>query len=120
MQSGTTLRRWHAQEHNYRCTVDCRDPCAVVAGLVASLARPGENVTGLTNQTAELAGKRIELLREVVPGLRRLAVMANVDNPSVVLDLREVHAAGFRRNFPSGPSKKDLFIPGVRPLAHAR
>jgi ABC-type uncharacterized transport system substrate-binding protein len=61
-------------------------------GLVASLARPGGNATGLTNQTVDLAGKRIELLREIVPGLRQLAVMANVDNPSVALDIREVEA----------------------------
>src|SRR5262249_431467 len=46
----------------------------VANGLVASLARPGSNVTGLTNQSAELAGKRIELLREVRPGLRRLGI----------------------------------------------
>jgi putative ABC transport system substrate-binding protein len=46
----------------------------VGTGLVASLARPGGNVTGLSNQSADLAGKRIELLREVVPGLRRLAI----------------------------------------------
>jgi putative ABC transport system substrate-binding protein len=65
----------------------------VANGLVTSLARPGGNVTGLTNQTADLAGKRIELLREVLPRLRRLAIMANVDNPSVVLDLREVQTA---------------------------
>ena len=65
----------------------------VANGLVASLPRPGGNVTGLTNQTADLAGKRIELLREAAPGLRRLAIMANVDNPSVVLDMREVQAA---------------------------
>ena len=65
----------------------------VANGLVASLARPGGNVTGLTNQTADLAGKRLELLREVVPGLRHLAIMANVDNPSVVLDISEVQAA---------------------------
>jgi putative ABC transport system substrate-binding protein len=62
-------------------------------GLVASLARPGGNVTGLTNQTADLAGKRLELLREVVPSLRRLAIMANFGNPSVVLDVGEVQAA---------------------------
>jgi putative ABC transport system substrate-binding protein len=61
--------------------------------LVASLARPGGNVTGLTNQTADLAGKRLELLREVVPNLRRLAIMANVDNPSVALDVGEVKKA---------------------------
>jgi putative ABC transport system substrate-binding protein len=64
----------------------------VANGLVASLARPGGNATGLTNQTADLAGKRIELLREMVPGLRQLAIMANVDNPSVALDIREVEA----------------------------
>jgi putative tryptophan/tyrosine transport system substrate-binding protein len=44
-------------------------------GIVASLARPGGNVTGLTNQLTELAGKRLQLLREIVPGLRRLAMM---------------------------------------------
>ena len=65
----------------------------VANGLVASLARPGGNATGLTNQTADLAGKRLELLREVVPGLRRLAIMANVDNPSVALDVDQVRVA---------------------------
>jgi putative ABC transport system substrate-binding protein len=65
----------------------------VGAGLVDSLARPGGNVTGLSNQSAESAGKRLELLRELVPDLRRLAIMANVGNPSVVLDVGEVHTA---------------------------
>jgi putative ABC transport system substrate-binding protein len=65
----------------------------VGAGLVASLARPGGNVTGLSNQQADLAGKRLELLREVVPGLRRLAIMANVGNPYTVLEMGEVQAA---------------------------
>ena len=64
----------------------------VANGLVASLARPGGNATGLTNQTADLAGKRIELLREMVPGLRQLAIMANAKNPSVALDISEVEA----------------------------
>jgi putative ABC transport system substrate-binding protein len=62
----------------------------VAAGLVTSLARPGGNVTGLSNQQTDLAGKRLELLREVVPGLRRLAIMANVGNPSSVAEMREV------------------------------
>src|SRR5215831_14634369 len=53
----------------------------VGTGLVTSLARPGGNVTGLSNQSAELAGKRLELLREVLPGLRRLAIMANIGSP---------------------------------------
>ena len=63
------------------------------AGLVASLARPGGNVTGLSNQQTDLAGKRLELLREVVPGLRGLAIMCNVGNPSTVLDMGEAQAA---------------------------
>src|SRR5712692_3577317 len=50
----------------------------VGSGFVASLARPGGNVTGLSLQHSDLAGKRFELLREVVPGLRRLAIMTNV------------------------------------------
>jgi putative tryptophan/tyrosine transport system substrate-binding protein len=63
------------------------------ADLVATLARPGGNVTGLSNQQTDLAGKRLELLREVVPGLRRLAIMCNVGNLSTVLDMGEVQAA---------------------------
>src|SRR5262249_25704684 len=55
----------------------------VGTGLVASLARPGGNVTGLSNQVPDLAGKRLELLREIVPGLGRLAILANVGNPLV-------------------------------------
>jgi ABC-type uncharacterized transport system substrate-binding protein len=48
------------------------------SGLVATLARPGGNVTGVSSQASDAAGKRLELLREVVPGLRRLAVLANL------------------------------------------
>jgi putative tryptophan/tyrosine transport system substrate-binding protein len=58
--------------------------------LVASLARPGGNVTGLSVQQTELAGKRLELLREVVPGLRRLAIMGNADNPATVREMGDV------------------------------
>jgi putative tryptophan/tyrosine transport system substrate-binding protein len=61
--------------------------------LVASLARPGGNVTGLSVQSADIAGKRLELLREVVPGLVRVAIMGNVGNPFTVLELREVQTA---------------------------
>src|SRR5262249_52486513 len=64
----------------------------VGTGLVASLARPGGNVTGLSNQVPDLAGKRLELLREIVPGLGRLAILGNVGNPVVVLEMREVQA----------------------------
>jgi putative tryptophan/tyrosine transport system substrate-binding protein len=65
----------------------------VGAGLVASLARPGGNVTGLSAQTADLAAKRLEIFREVVPGLRRLAILSNVGNRLAVLEMREVQAA---------------------------
>jgi putative ABC transport system substrate-binding protein len=61
--------------------------------LVASLARPGGNVTGLSNLISDTGGKRLEFLREVVPGLRRLAIMANVGNPASVLEMGEVQAA---------------------------
>ncbi len=62
-------------------------------GLVASLARPGGNVTGLSIQAAELAGKRLELLREVVPQLHRLASMFDVGNPQPALEMDETQAA---------------------------
>ena len=62
----------------------------VGAGLVASLARPGGNVTGLSLQQADIASKRLELLREIVPGLRRLAIMVDVGDPSAVLEMREI------------------------------
>src|SRR5262249_12123889 len=62
-------------------------------GLVASLARPGGDIPGLSVQQTDVAAKRLELLREVVPGLRRLAILGNVGGPAVVLDMREVQAA---------------------------
>ena len=65
----------------------------VGTGLVASLARPGDNVSGLSAQLTATAAKRLETLREVVPGLRRLAILANVGNPASVLEMREAQAA---------------------------
>src|SRR5262249_6081222 len=65
----------------------------VGAGLVASLARPGGNVTGLSIQQTDVAAKRLELLREIVPGRRRWAILGNVSGPAVVLDMREAEAA---------------------------
>jgi len=62
-------------------------------GLVESLARPGGNVTGLANQISDTGGKKLEFLREIVPSLRRLAILANVANPAVVLDMAEADAA---------------------------
>jgi putative ABC transport system substrate-binding protein len=65
----------------------------VGSGLVASLARPGGNVTGLSGQQADVAAKRLELLREVVPSLHRLAIVANVGNPYAILELGEIQGA---------------------------
>src|SRR6266403_2321429 len=63
-------------------------------GLVTSLARPGGNVTGLSIQSADLAAKRLQLLRELLPGLRRLAMIGNANYAAAVLAMGEVEAAG--------------------------
>jgi putative ABC transport system substrate-binding protein len=63
------------------------------SGLVASLARPGGNVTGLTITSPDLAGKQLQLLTEVVPTVSRVAVLTNPDNPSSARFLREAEAA---------------------------
>jgi putative ABC transport system substrate-binding protein len=65
----------------------------VGGGLVANLARPGGNVTGLSTQATDLANKRVELLREVVPNLRLVAILGNVVNREIVLEMREVEGA---------------------------
>jgi len=69
-------------------------PDPVGTGIVASLARPGNNVTGLSNQSRDLAGKRLELLREVIPDLRSLAVLVNIANaPGGGAEMAAVKAA---------------------------
>jgi putative tryptophan/tyrosine transport system substrate-binding protein len=65
----------------------------VGAGLVASLARPGGNVTGLALENPDLAGKQIELLREVVPGIRNLGILTVAENPTHTSAVRELRAA---------------------------
>ena len=62
----------------------------VEAGLVESLARPGGNVTGITNLARELGGKRLELLKEAVPKLARVAVLYDPANPGSVREVKEV------------------------------
>jgi len=76
---------------NTYCYCRRRDP--VGAGLIADLARPGGNVTGLSNQHADLVGKRLEILREVIPNLHRLAIMVRSDNPASVLEMDKVQEA---------------------------
>jgi putative ABC transport system substrate-binding protein len=65
----------------------------VASGLVTTLARPGGNVTGLSVLAVDLAGKRLNLLREAISNLDRLAIMGNVGNPLTVLELDELKAA---------------------------
>jgi putative tryptophan/tyrosine transport system substrate-binding protein len=65
----------------------------VGSGLVASLARPGGNATGLSVQTTDIAAKRLGLLRAVVPTFRRLAIMGNVSSRSVEQEREAVFAA---------------------------
>ena len=68
----------------------------VGTGLVASLPRPGGNVTGLANQMSDTSGKKLEFLREVLPGLRRLTIMANAGNPGSMLDMSEAQPTARR------------------------
>jgi putative ABC transport system substrate-binding protein len=65
----------------------------VATGLVASLSRPGGNVTGLSNQLPDAAGKRVQFLREIVPNLRRLAILTNIASPIAVLETEQLQAA---------------------------
>jgi putative ABC transport system substrate-binding protein len=60
----------------------------VGTGLVASLAHPGGNVTGLSNEQTDLAGYRLELLHEVVPSVRRVALLGNIDSPLILLEMK--------------------------------
>jgi putative ABC transport system substrate-binding protein len=65
----------------------------VGTGLVASLARPGGNATGLSNQNRDITGKGVALLRELFPGLRGLGILVNADNVVAMLNMHEVQAA---------------------------
>ena len=65
----------------------------VATGLVSSLARPGGNATGLATLADDLAGKRLELLRQALPGLRRLATISDISNPWATLELSKIKDA---------------------------
>jgi putative ABC transport system substrate-binding protein len=75
----------------------------VGAGLVASLARPGGNVTGLSSINAELVGKRLGLLKEAIPGIARIAVVLNLSNPTLGTQRKQIEVAarslGFQTQF---------------------
>ena len=106
----------------------------VEAGLVESLARPGGNVTGITNLSRELGGKRLELLKEAVPKVARVAVLYDPAIPGAVLEVKEVlpvaaralgltirswevrDADGFERVFAALSKERPdgLYVPGAR------
>jgi len=91
----------------------------VATGLVASLARPGGNVTGLSNQARDLAGKRLELLREIIPDLRRLAILSNTASPIGALEMGEVQAAARTLTlevFPLEIRRPEDIAPAIEPL----
>ncbi|QPF93746.1 ABC transporter substrate-binding protein [Bradyrhizobium commune] len=71
---------------------------AVANGFAASLSRPGGNVTGLSIQPGELSSKRLELLREVIPGVRRLAALVNVNYAGLKQEVAGIRAASTRMN----------------------
>src|SRR5215467_6451184 len=69
------------------------DPDPVASGFVTSLARPGGNITGLSNLSPELSGKRLELLKEIVPRLSRVAVFGTSSAPAIARGLKEMELA---------------------------
>jgi putative ABC transport system substrate-binding protein len=87
--------------------------------LVSSLAHPGGNVTGLSIQQTDLAAKKLEVLREAVPDVRRLAILANVGSPASVLEKSEVEAAGRKLGLDVLPveiRRADDIVPGLATL----
>src|SRR6516162_1640677 len=87
----------------------------VGTGLVASLARPGGNITGLSIQQTDLASKRLEILRELLPGLRTLAILFDTDSPNAVLESGEVQTAAHTLGLDMVTSK----VRGVEDIAPA-
>jgi putative tryptophan/tyrosine transport system substrate-binding protein len=91
----------------------------VAAGLVASLARPGGTITGLSSQGTDYAGKQIDLLRELAPALRRLGVIANTGSPGATAEMRAFEDTARKLNFEvsvSGIRKADDIAPAFEAL----
>jgi putative ABC transport system substrate-binding protein len=91
----------------------------VGTGIVASLARPGGNVTGLSNEQTDLAGYRLELLHEVVPSIRRVALLGNIGSPLILLEMRAAEAAAPKLGlevFRLGVRKSEDIEPAIESL----
>ena len=95
----------------------------VDTGLIASLARPGGNVTGVNDPAAVLSAKRLELLNELVPGVKRVAVLWNAGNHAMTLRYREIEKAAqmLRMSIdPLGVREPDDFDPALAAMSRAR
>jgi putative tryptophan/tyrosine transport system substrate-binding protein len=66
------------------------------AGIITNLARPGANVTGMSSQISDLGAKRLEVIQEIIPGIKRLAVLMNPQTPATALSLQELRSAALR------------------------
>src|SRR5258706_7974050 len=91
---GTTATRFAKEATSAIPIVMAQDPDPVGTGFVVSLARPGGNITGLSNLRPELSGKRLELLKEIVPRLSRVAVFGTSTVPGHAQSLKETELAG--------------------------
>src|SRR5215472_2605694 len=95
----------------------------VGAGVVQSLARPGGNATGPSLQQTDTVGKRLGLFRELTPGLRRLAIMANSANASAELEMRDAQTTARALGFEpltSEVHRREDFVPRIRRAQRAR
>jgi len=90
---GTTATRFAKEATSTIPIVMAQDPDPVGTGFVASLSRPGGNITGLSNLRPELSGKRLELLKEAVPRLARVAVLGTATTPGTTQTLKETELA---------------------------
>jgi putative ABC transport system substrate-binding protein len=91
----------------------------VRTGLVSSLSRPGGNVTGLSNQQTDLGGRRLSLLLEILPKLKRVAVLGNVESPLIALEMEAVKEDAAKlglETFRLEVTKAEEIVPGIKAL----
>ena len=91
----------------------------VRTGLVSSLSRPGGNVTGLSNLQTDLGGRRLSLLREIQPNVKRVAVLGNFDSPLIALEMEGVKEDGARlglETFKLHVTKAEEIVPAIQSL----